>query len=348
MSGTKRVGVLLLNLGTPDSPSVSDVRRYLREFLSDPRVIDIPALFRWLLLRLFVLPFRPRRSARAYRSIWTTDGSPLLVHSRALRNAVAESLGGDYVVRLGMRYGSPSIEKAQEELIVEGVDSIIAFPLFPQFAESSTGSAVRKVLDLAMRPGHLPALVTLSPFYDHPGFIAAVAEVMREDLVGFTPDHVVVSFHGLPERQVRRSDPHGTHCLVVDNCCAAVGPANRDCYRAHCFATARALAEALELSRDLYTVSFQSRFGRTPWIGPPTDRVLQTLAFRGVRRVAVVCPSFVADCLETLEEIGIRGRETFRAAGGQDLRLVRSINAHPRWVAAVVARIRAVAERRGP
>jgi ferrochelatase len=344
MSPPKRIGVLLLNLGTPDSRRVSDVRRYLREFLSDPNVIDISAPLRWLLLRLVILPFRSPRSARAYASIWTEEGSPLLVHSRALRTAVADALGEPYVVALGMRYGSPSIEEALGQLDRAQLDRILVLPLFPQFAVSSTGSALEKTRDVGRRMKELPPLVTLGPFYDDPEFVSAFAEVARPEIEDFAPDHVVMSFHGLPERQVRRADATGRHCLASETCCAAVGPENRDCYRAQSFATARAVAAALGLGEERFTVAFQSRLGRTPWIPPHTDRVLGELAARGIRRVAVMCPSFVADCLETLEEIGIRGREMFRAAGGEDLRLIRSLNADPGWVEALVARLKSAAE----
>jgi ferrochelatase len=335
-----RAGVLLVNLGTPDSPSTGDVRRYLREFLSDPRVIDIPAIPRWLLVNLVIAPFRPRTSAAAYRKIWSAEGSPLLVHGRALCEAVAKGLGDGFVVELAMRYGRPSISTALERLVGADVDHLVALPLFPQWADSSTGSAVARLDEAADRLAHAPPLEILPPFYDDPGFVESFVEVARPVLARARPDHVLFSYHGLPERQIRAADPTGSHCLATEDCCEAPGEVLSRCYRAQCFATTASLARGLGLAGDAYSTSFQSRLGRTPWIRPYTDLVLPELARRGVRRLAVMCPSFVADCLETLEEIGIRGREQWEGLGGESLTLVPSLNAHPRWVEAVAALVR--------
>jgi ferrochelatase len=336
----QRIGVLLVNLGSPASPSVPDVRRFLREFLGDPRVLDVHPLWRWILLNLVILPRRPRTSAHAYASIWMREGSPLLVHSRALRDALAKELGPSYVVALGMRYGSPSIEGALRDLADSDVDRVVAVPLFPQYASSSTGSALQKVLDVLGRADRVPEIRTLGPFYDHPAFVSSLARLARPRIAEIGADHVLMSYHGLPERQVRWSDPSGARCLVVEGCCDAVGPPNRSCYRAQCFATSRALAAALGLSEARYTVSFQSRLGRSRWIEPYTDVVLRDLARRGARRLAVVCPSFVADCLETLEEIGMRARAQWREEGGEELALVPCVNADPVWVRGLAEWIR--------
>ena len=335
-----RTGVLLLQLGTPASPSVADVRRYLREFLGDPRVLDMPRLPRWLLLNLVILPFRPRRSAEAYTSIWTPRGSPLLLHSRGLAEGVAAQLGDEFPVELGMRYGEPSVAGALERLVRAGVHRLIALPLFPQYAESTTGSAVAHFLELASGTWRESELSTVGAFYDHPAYIASVATLARPALRDFRPDHVLFSYHGLPERQIRKSDASGSFCLSADDCCAAIGPANRDCYRAQCFATTRALASALELDAQGHSLSFQSRLGRVPWIRPYTDEVLTELASRGIRRLAVLCPSFVADCLETLEEIAIRAREQWMEIGGEDFLMLPSLNAEPCWAEAVAGMIR--------
>ncbi|MCK6552851.1 ferrochelatase [Myxococcota bacterium] len=340
LSPAQRIGVLLVNLGTPDSPSVSDVRRYLREFLSDPRVIDIPAVPRWLLLNLVILPFRPKKSAHAYSSIWTKEGSPLLVYEQALTAGVAERLGDRYVVELGMRYGNPSIPSALAKLGAADVSRIVVLPLFPQYAAASTGSAVERVLEVAGRAWNVPALDTITDFYDEPGFIGAFAEVARPVLAGFGADHVLFSYHGVPERHVTKGDPTGRHCLATPTCCDAITSANRSCYRAQCFATTRALATALGLGAEGHSMSFQSRLGRTPWIRPYTDEVLPELAKRGKKRLAVMCPAFVADCLETLEEIGMRAKEQWKQLGGEDLVLVPSLNAHPAWIDAVAALVR--------
>lgn len=333
-------GVLLVNLGTVNSPRVRDVRRYLREFLSDPRVLDISRAARWALVHGIILPFRSRTTAAAYAKIWSTAGSPLLVHSLAQRDGVAKQLGPGFMVELGMRYGAPSIADALQCLLQARTEGITVVPLFPQFAASSTGSALARVFQLAARTWNAPQLRTLGPFYMHPGFIDALAAVTSPALDAFGPDHVLLSYHGLPERQIRKSDPSGRHCLIEADCCASVSRVNSCCYRAQCFATSRALATALGLSRGAYSVSFQSRLGRTPWIKPYTDVVLPELAARGVRRLAVACPSFVADCLETLEEIGMRARAQWRELGGEELQLVPCLNAHPLWIESLARMIR--------
>jgi ferrochelatase len=333
------IGVLLVNLGTPDSARVPDVRRYLREFLSDPRVIDIHPVGRWLLLNLIILPFRPAKSARAYQSIWG-DGSPLLTHSRHLTEAVQRALGPAYLVELAMRYGAPSIPDALARLQAAQPSKIVVLPLFPQYSSAATGSAVERVYQVLGAAWNVVPLEVLGAFHDDPGFIEAFAAVAGQHLPAFRPDHVLFSYHGLPERQIRKSDPTGRHCLTAPGCCDALVPANRACYRAHCFATTRALAARLELPADRHSVSFQSRLGRTPWISPYTDLVLPELARAGKKRVAVLCPAFVADCLETVEEIGIRAREQWRSLGGEELLLVPSLNAEPRWVEAVARLVR--------
>jgi len=333
-----RTGVLLSNLGTPDSPTRRDVRRYLREFLSDPRVIDGPALPRWLLVNLVIAPFRSRTSAAAYQKIWGPDGSPLLVHGRALCADVARALGPGHVVALGMRYGSPSIAQALGELVAAGVGRIVALPLYPQWAESSTGSTLACLAQAHGALGGAPPLEVLPAFFDAPGFVAAWTAVARPALAEARPDYVLFSYHGLPERQVKAADPTRGHCLTTASCCEAPPPAVlARCYRAQCLATTRALAGTLALAPGNFSSAFQSRLGRTPWIQPFTDQVLPELAARGVKRLAVLCPSFVADCLETVEEIGIRGREQWHSLGGESLTLVPSLNAHPNWVEAVTA-----------
>ncbi|HEX9793448.1 MAG TPA: ferrochelatase [Planctomycetota bacterium] len=330
------LGILLVNLGTPAAPRPREVRAYLREFLSDPRVIDLPALPRWLLLNLVILPRRPKASAAAYAKIWTGAGSPLLVHSLAHAAAVQDRLP-QARVQLAMRYGEPSIEAGLTALRAAGCERIAVLPLYPQYASSSGGSTLEAVYRHAAALWNVPSLEVLPPFFDTPGFLDAFAAVGAPVLAEFRPDFVLMSFHGLPERQIRKSDASGKHCFAGEDCCASIGPANRWCYRAQCFATARGLAERLGLGTGGWSVAFQSRLGRTPWIRPYTDHVLPELASAGKRRVAVMVPSFVADCLETLEEIGMRAREQFRAAGGEELTLVPSLNAHPAWADAVAA-----------
>ncbi len=332
------IGVLLINLGTPAAPEVPAVRRYLREFLMDPRVIDIDAFSRWLLVNFLIVPFRAPKSTRAYRMIWTREGSPLLVNTRALGRAVAAQLGENYSVEIAMRYGQPSIEAAMRKLIGRGVSTIRVLPLYPQYADSSTGSTQAKVHEVAKRLPGVPSVQFLLPFFDHPGFIQAFAEIGRPQLAKFRPDHVLFSFHGLPVRQILKEDVGGQHCLKSPECCDEIIPANGLCYRAHCFQTARALAKELQLGPEDFSVSFQSRLGRTPWIQPFTDLRIPELIKEGKRRLAVFCPAFVADCLETLEEIGIRAHDQAKDLGG-DLLLIPSLNAHPTWVQTVSAMI---------
>jgi len=332
---------MLVNLGTPDTTKTTDVRRYLREFLSDPRVIDISPVGRWLLLNLIILPFRPKASAEAYRKIWTEAGSPLFFHGMDLAEKVSAAIGDDVRVELAMRYQHPSIRSVLGRFRASGIDRIVVVPMFPQYSSAAWGSAVEKVFVEANCLWNVPTIQVVPPFYDHPAFIEACAAMARPVLEELEPDRVLMSFHGLPERHVRKSDEAGgTHCLASGTCCDKMVPANRYCYRAQCFATARAIAASLNLSAADYEVTFQSRLGRSPWIKPYTDLRVNELAEAGVKRVAVLSPSFVADCLETLEEIGLRARDDFRARGGEELRLVPSLNADDLWVRALLDIVR--------
>ncbi len=325
-------GLLLVNVGTPSAPTPRAVRRYLRQFLSDPRVLDINPLGRFLLLNLIILPFRPKRSARAYQQIWTDRGSPLLAHSHDLAAAVAARLGDDWRVELAMRYGQPTIASALTSLQEGGVDRVVVMPMFPQSSMATTETVISAVESAGTAES--PPIEVVEPFYDDPGLVAAWAEVGKPALADADPDYVLFSFHGLPERHIRKRDPGGA-CLADDDCCHPLRAQNKHCYRAQCFATARLLAAALELADDSWAVGFQSRLGRTPWIAPHTDTLITALAHGGCERLAVFCPAFVVDCLETLEEIGIRGRDQFIAAGGKELILVPSLNSHPTWADAV-------------
>ena len=330
------VGLLLVNLGTPDSPGPGDVRRYLREFLSDPRVLDVPVWQRWLILNLFILPFRPKKSGEAYRKIWTERGSPLLFHGQDLVRKVQDRLGPAVAVELGMRYGRPSIEDALERMQRAAVDRIVVLPLYPQYSSAATGSTVEKILALAGRRWNTPSLQFVPAFYEHPAFLSAFAQVARPVIEETKPERVLFSFHGLPERQCAKSDETRRHCFKRAGCCDAIVEANRNCYRALCFATARGVAGLLGLAADRQVVCFQSRLGRTPWIKPYTDQVVVQLAREGVKRVVVLSPAFVADCLETVEEIGLRAAASFRENGGEVLRLVPSLNATDAWADGVV------------
>ena len=305
--------------------------------------MDTSAWARFLLLNVVILPFRPRQSAEAYHTVWDDHGSPLLRHSRDFVKELALTLGERFAVRVAMRYGNPSIAEAIAEFRRLGIDRILAFPLFPQYASSTSGTALEEVFRVAGSQWNVPAVSVVPPFFDDPGMLRAFAEVGTPVLGDLRPDHVLFSFHGLPERHVQASDHSGRHCLQSAGCCDVMGVANRDCYRAQCFATARALSARLGLQPGTWSVSFQSRLGRTPWIKPYTDLRLEELAREGKRRLCVFSPAFVADCLETLEEIGMRAEEQFKAAGGERLALVPSLNASDAWVEALVALLRRTA-----
>ena len=329
--------VLLVNLGTPRSPSVADVRRYLNEFLMDPYVLTAPWPVRRFIVSGFILPFRPRRSAAAYASIWTEQGSPLLHHTQRLAEAVGEQTGLNCLA--AMRYGEPSIAEAIARLQALGCTEVLLAPLFPQHADSTRTTAiaaVRKRLPTGMQ------LQVLPPFYGHENYVDCQVRLLERHLPADW-DHLLLSYHGLPEQHLLKADPTGNHCLAKEDCCERASPAHVTCYRHQCYETARALAvrlgaaivgagESSSLARGQLSVSFQSRLGRLPWLRPYTDQVLAELPSRGVRRLAVYCPSFVADNLETLEEIGIQGRETFLQAGGESLTLIPCLNAAPEWV----------------
>ncbi|HMG72597.1 MAG TPA: ferrochelatase [Pyrinomonadaceae bacterium] len=342
----KRIGVLLINLGTPDAPTPAAVGRYLREFLMDGFVIDVPKPLRWFLVNVMIVPHRKIQTAKAYQKVQLPEGSPLLVYTRELAEQVAARLSADdrYVVEYAMRYGNPSIASALSNLHSQNPSRIIVLPLYPQYAESSYETAVVETKRVAQELGWADRLSFIPPFYDRPEFISGCARRIAEAHEKPPVDHVVFSFHSLPERHLRRLDETQQHCLVESGCCDQVSAVNHKCYRAQCIFTARAIAAELGLNRDDYTVSFQSRLGRAKWIGPTTEVVLRDLARRGVKQIAVSCPSFVADCLETLEEMGIRGRQTFIDAGGEELSLVPSLNADPAWVETVAKWIREIAE----
>lgn len=326
-----KTGLLLINLGTPDAPNVKAVRRYLKEFLLDPRVIDTPALIRYALVYGVIAPFRSRKSAESYQKIWTTQGSPLRVHSESLATAVADKLGADYQVALGMRYGNPSIKSAVSQL--KECDKMIVLPLFPQYAEASTGSAIAKACDELSRQNCTQEIKIIKEFYDYPDFINAMADKIKPYLKD-KETLLLLSYHGLPERQIDKI-PCKAQC-DRQSACPAINADNQSCYRAQCYATSRAIAQHLKLSEERVSTSFQSRLGRVPWIKPYTDEILVKLREDGVKKLVIACPAFVADCLETLEEIGMGIRENWLALGGESFELVPCLNADPNWVDAVI------------
>lgn len=325
-------GILLINTGTPDAPTVPAVRRYLRQFLSDPRVIDLPILVRKILLELVILPFRPRRSAEAYKKIWTEQGSPLLIHAQSLTTALQQQLGKSAVVALGMRYGNPSIASAIESLCQQQCSELVIVPLFPQYASAATGSAIAESLRILNNQWNIPKISIIREFYQDSGFLDAQASLIQADLKKHPSEKLIFSYHGLPERHINKS------CQIAcqsKQACPTMSLPNKDCYRAQCYATSHALAERLSLKPESYITCFQSRLGRTPWIEPFTDDVLSQYAKQGVKKITVTCPSFVADCLETLEEINIRAQSQWLSLGGEELYLVPCLNAEPAWVTAL-------------
>ena len=322
-------GLLLINIGSPDSPDIPAVRRYLREFLSDKRVIDLPALLRYILLYGVILPFRPRKSAHAYQAIWTKKGSPLISYSEQLCEQLQQHLGEDYKVVLGMRYGTPSILNALKQL--KTCEQITILPLYPQYSSAATGSSIEKVLETLLPTTIFPSMNIIRDFYSHPAFIHAQAALIKPHIQNH--DYILFSYHGVPERHLLKG---GCKTICVNSCPSS--SATRGCYRAQCFETTRLLAETLQLTA--FGSAFQSRLGKTPWIKPYTDEVLVTLANKGIKRLAVTCPSFVTDCLETIEEIGIRAKEQWLSLGGEEFTLIPCLNDSALWVNAITKLIR--------
>jgi ferrochelatase len=326
-----RQAVLLVNLGSPASPSAPDVRRYLDEFLMDPYVLDLPAFARTLLVRGLILNTRPAKSAEAYAKIWTGEGSPLVVISRQTRAALESHM--QLPVGLAMRYGEPSIAHGLDELVRRAgdIDELVVVPLYPHYAMAST-KTVEVAVDAALQGKNIRHRF-LPPFYNDSGYLDALSARLRADMPA-GPTFLLFSYHGIPERHVRKMDPTGAHCLRSADCCGTPSPAWATCYRHQVLATMDGVAQRLGLSKEAYGSAFQSRLGGG-WLEPFTDKELVALPARGVKRLAVVCPAFVADCLETLEEIEMRGRETFIAAGGEMFTYIRCLNNDPAWIAAL-------------
>lgn len=320
-----------MNLGTPDSPSVRDVRRYLDEFLMDERVIDISKLGRTLLVKGIIVPFRGPKSAATYQKVWTENGSPLMYYSQRVKEKLQRRLGGDYYVELGMRYQNPSIESALTALKKASVKSIKVIPLFPQYASATTGSVHQKVMELVSKWQSIPDISFVNSYYDLDAMLDIYADNARKH--GITHfGHFVFSFHGLPQRQLIKADDSGSHCLKNGDCCRQIGSANKFCYSAQCHQTARMIAEKLGIEPEKYTVTFQSRLGKDPWAQPYTSDVIHNLAKSGVKNLMVFSPAFVADCLETIYEIAEEYDLEFKQLGGERLQLVESLNDKDAWI----------------
>lgn len=320
-----KTGILLVNLGTPDSPRLKDVYKYLIEFLTDKRVINKPWLLRQFLVRALIVPLRFRESAKAYQKIWEKDGSPLMIYSKQATKLLQQVLGNDYEVELAMRYQNPSIKKSLVKLFEKKVNHLIVIPLFPQYASATTGSIHEYILKLLAKEEVIPKLSFIQHFADHPLYIDAVSTIASEySLESY--DHFLFSFHGLPISHLVKANPD---CQQNGTCCKV------SCYLKQCHLTAHAIAKKLNLDRDKYSICFQSRLGKEPWLEPFTIDRIKNLGLEGKKKILVFCPSFVTDCLETIYEIGMEYKHEFLNAGGEKLDFVKSLNDHPKWIEAL-------------
>jgi protoporphyrin/coproporphyrin ferrochelatase len=336
-------GILLMNLGSPDSTAVPDVKKYLTEFLMDGRVIDKPYLFRKLLVQGLIVPFRASRSAEAYSSIWTKDGSPLIVLSKQLQDALKTEI--DEPVALAMRYGHPSVDEGFRELMRmnPSLEEVIAIPLYPHYAMSSYETAVEHAKSVHSKQGYSFNLKFIRPFYDEPSYLNALKESIKPYL-SEPFDQILFSYHGIPERHVQKTDRTGSHCLKVADCCNVSSEAHKQCYRHQCLVTTELVASQLGIPKNKYAFSFQSRLGRSEWLKPYTAIRLEQLPAEGIKRLLIVCPAFISDCLETLEEIAIEGRESFLEAGGESFTMIPCLNLHPLWIQSLSKWIREYAQ----
>ena len=331
-----KTAVLLINLGTPDSPSVKDVRSYLFEFLNDPRVIDIPAIARFFLVNFIIVPFRAPKSAKIYKQLWTNNGlpkgikeSPILYYGKSVQEKLQQSPENEFDVYLAMRYKNPSLDDTLSEIYKKNYKKIIIIPLFPQYASATTGSVVDKVMKIVSKWWVIPEIKFINQFYDDPGFINTIIERAKKyNLEEY--DHVLFSYHGLPIRQVDKVYKDGSRC-EEHNCETEINEINQFCYKATCYATTRLIAEKLNLSKEKYTVCFQSRLDKD-WLEPFADKVIIEQAKKGAKKLLVFSPAFIADCLETLIEIGVEYQKLFEEHGGEKIQLVESLNDHPMWI----------------
>jgi len=326
-------GILLMNLGSPDSTKVPDVRKYLNEFLMDERVIDIPWLLRALLVRGIIVPFRAPKSAEAYKTIWTDEGSPLIVNTIHLQKALQQEI--EEPVEIAMRYGNPTPEAAFDALLKINplMEEVIILPLYPHYAMSSYETGVEYAKEIHKKKKYPFKLNFIDPFYRDVDYLKALSESIRPFL-NVPYNHVLFSYHGIPERHIRKSDVTGCHCLKIENCCEVDSPAHSHCYRHQIITTTKLVVEQLQIPSNKYSISFQSRLGKG-WLTPFTDIRLKEMPGEGIKNLLIVCPAFVSDCLETLEEIAMRGKEIFLEAGGESFTMIPCLNNHPLWIKAV-------------
>jgi len=330
--------VLLVNLGSPDSTSVPDVRRYLREFLGDERVLDLPAPLRFALLEGIILRTRPKKSAHAYASIWQPEGSPLVITSRSVRDKLAATLGGETPVYLAMRYGNPSIASVIAQMAANGVTEVLLFPQYPHYAMSSWETVVVKVFAERAKLAPGMHITTVQPFFQDADYIEALYQVTAPYL-SQPHDHLLFSYHGIPERHLRKGDSSKAHCTLVADCCTTCSPAHATCYKAQVLATTRALVARAGIAADKHSVSFQSRLAGEPWLSPFTDYELKRLPQAGKKRLLIICPAFVADCLETIEEISEEGRDDFMGAGGESFQQIPCLNDQKPYIEFLAQRV---------
>jgi len=332
-------GIILMNLGSPDSTDVKDVRRYLDEFLMDERVIDYPYLFRLLLVKGIIVPFRAPKSAEAYKSIWTKNGSPLIVFTKQLQESLEKQVAEP--VEIAMRYGNPTPENAYDNLLkkIPYLEEVILMPLYPQYAMSSYETAVEYMKEVHRKKEYSFKLTTIEPYYNNEDYIRALSEsikpYLRKDF-----DKLLFSYHGVPERHILKGDITGNHCLKSSDCCEIVSLAHKYCYRHQCFTTTVLVVHELQVPKEKFELSFQSRLGRDKWLTPYTAQRLSELPNEGAKKLLVACPAFVSDCLETLEEIAEQGKEIFLHAGGESFTMIPCLNTHPLWVGAIAKWIR--------
>ena len=327
-------GILIINTGSVAKPTTAATKVFLKEFLMDSHVLDIPAPIRWFLVNAVIVPRRAERVSHAYKRIWTDQGSPLLAISRDIKTGLRERLTDEHI-EIAMRYGEPSIEAGLNHLTELGAENILVVPYFPQYAEATSGSIIDKVDYITARHRGWPQISILPTLYSEKRFVETWVDLARPILKDFLPDYVLFSYHGLPERHIIKNDPTGQHCLSNPDCCEIMTDINKDCYRAQCFATTRSIADTLGLDPIHYATAFQSRMGGGKWIEPNTSEIIIAMAEGGIKRLAVLCPSFLVDCLETIDEIGIRARMTFIEAGGEELKLIPAPNAEALWLDAL-------------
>ncbi|MCR9289457.1 MAG: ferrochelatase [Bacteroidetes bacterium] len=326
-------GVLIVNLGTPDAPKWSAVYKYLKQFLLDPRVIDYPWIARNLLVRGIILPFRTSSSTKLYKELWTEKGSPLKVYGEEVELGLQKELGEEFEVALAMRYQSPSVESAIDKLLAKQVSEIIVFPMFPQYASATTGSVHEEVMRLLAKKQEIPSVKFINSYFDYEPMIDVFVENSKKyNLEEY--DHILFSYHGLPQRQLRKASACN-HCLQSEDCCQNLSIKNQFCYSAQCYATTKAIVKKLGLTPEEYTTCFQSRLGKEVWAQPYTSDIIKKRSEKGDKKLLVFCPAFVSDCLETTIEIGVEYQEEFEELGGEKVDLVESLNGNPKWIKAI-------------